>query len=122
MVIKMSGDPGYPDDIRMYDSDPRSPFYNDPTESKEFEEAKDSIYREKVADFNGYFVESFGETSDEWLKALSQLCLKWGDSPADRVKDIEIEIGRMVARMVDEYCQPSDDEVIEYLKRFDDQC
>ena len=32
-----SGDPGYPDDIRQYDHDPRSPFYNDPTETAEFE-------------------------------------------------------------------------------------
>ncbi len=24
----MSGDPGYPDDIRQYDNDPRSPFYD----------------------------------------------------------------------------------------------
>ncbi len=32
----MKGDPGYPDDIRMYDNDPRSPFYKE-ANSDEFQ-------------------------------------------------------------------------------------
>ncbi len=32
----MKGDPGYPDDIRQYDNDPRSPFYKE-ANSDEFQ-------------------------------------------------------------------------------------
>ena len=109
------GDPGYPDDIRQYDNDPRSPFYNDPTESVAFEEEKDTLYRSRIADINGYFIEAFSESSDEWLRELSNLVLLWGDSSSDRVKDVEIEIGRLVARRIDEYCTPDDDDVLESL-------
>ena len=109
----------YPDDIRQYDSDPRSPFYHDITETAAYEDAKDSVYREKVSDINGYFIESICEASDEWLKELSQLCLKWGDSPSDKVKDVELEIGRLVARRVDEYCDPDHEEIMDYLERFE---
>ena len=105
----------YPDDIRQYDNDPRSPFYNDPTETAEFWDAKEELYRKRVSDVPGWFTDSFGETSDEWMKELSDLVLKWGESPSDRTKDFEVEIGRMVARMVDEYCYPSDEDVIEAL-------
>ena len=111
----MSGDPGYPDDIRQYDNDPRSPFYNDPTESVAFEEEKDTLYRSRIADINGYFIEAFSESTDEWLRELSNLVLLWGDLSSDKVKDVEIEIGRLVARRIDEYCEPDDDEVLESL-------
>jgi len=105
----------YPDDIHQYDGDPRSPFYNDPTETTAFAEAKEVLYREKIADINGYFTESITEASDEWLKELSNLVLLWGDSPSDKVKDIELLIGRLVARRVDEYCTPDDDEILEAI-------
>ena len=88
-------------------------------ETAAYEEAKDSVYREKVSDIGGYFIESIGEASDEWLKELSQLCIKWGDSPSDKVKDVELEIGRLVARRVDEYCDPGHEEIMAYLERFE---
>ena len=112
-------DPNYPDDIRQYDSDPRSPFYNDPTESVAFEEEKEVIYRERVSDINGYIIESIGESSDEWLRELSNLVLLWGDSPSDKVNDVEIRIGKMVARRIDEYCTPDDDAVLDSLNKDD---
>ena len=106
----------YPDDIREYDHDPRSPFYKNPLESALAEYTKERLYREKIADINGYFTESITEASDEWLKELSNLILQWGDSPSDKVKDVELLIGRLVARRVDEYCTPADDEVLEAVE------
>ena len=97
----MSRDDNYPEDIRQYDNDPRSPNYNDPTESAAFEEMKDTMSRNRVADINGYFIESFGESTDKWLRELSRLVLDWGDVPSDRTKDIEIEIGMMIAWAMD---------------------
>ena len=95
---------------------PSDPRYNDPTESPAFEEMKDTLYRERIQDFNGYFIESFGEASDEWLKELSQLVLKWSDAPTDRIMDIEITIGRMVASRIADYCTPPDDEVLDAIQ------
>ncbi len=34
----MSGDPGYPDDIRQYDNDPRSPFYEEKYSDEQYQE------------------------------------------------------------------------------------
>jgi hypothetical protein len=116
----MTGDPGYPDDIHQYDGDPRSPFCDDPTESPAFEDMKQSIYRERVQDINGYFIECFSESSDNWLEELSALVLSYADSPSDRVRDIEVAIGKKIAEHLDEYCTPSDDEVVEALEAYGD--
>ena len=99
-------------------NDPRTPEAVENTDI--FQGVKEDLYRKKVQDLNGYFIESLTESTDEWLKQLSDLCLQWGDVPADRVKDIELEIGRLVARRVDEYCSPDDDEVREAMPEPDD--
>lgn len=50
----MYRDPGYPDDIRQYDNDPRSPFYNGPERRPDHEleeEELAGIRHEEVADY-----------------------------------------------------------------------
>ena len=50
-------DDNYPDDIRQYDSDPRSPFYEEPDEDEaerrqEYEEAKAEAQAEDRLEHN----------------------------------------------------------------------
>lgn len=67
----MAGDPHYPDDIRMYDDDPRSPFYkSDPAE----EEAAD---RE----------ERFRAASDELESIANWMSEVWDHAPCDARDD-----------------------------------
>ena len=108
-------DPNYPDDIRQYDSDPRSPFYNDPTDSPEFEDKKHAICKSRIRDINGYFIESFSESPDALLKSLAELVVGWLEAPSGQDKDIEVKIGQMVVSQVCGYCTPDDDEVLESL-------
>ena len=108
----MSGDPGYPEDIRQYDNDPRSPFYNDPTETAEFEEKQREMWEERISDINGWFIEAISETNDATLKRLSDKVLACDDPPTE--KQLQ-DIGRMVYVMQELYNWPKDEDVIEAL-------
>jgi CRISPR/Cas system CSM-associated protein Csm2 small subunit len=68
----MSADAGYPDDIRMYDSDPRSPFY------KHDQEELEACDRE----------ERFREASDE-IEAIANWMGEVWDHAAEDVRDNE---------------------------------
>ncbi len=113
----MSGDPGYPDDIRQYDSDPRSPFYVDKTESAEFEDERLEITKERICDLGGYHLEAFSEAPDEWAAGLAKLVIEWMMAPTGYMtSDLESDIGHMVAKQVAGYCTPTDEEVLEALE------
>lgn len=102
----LMGDPNYPDDIHQYDNRPGSPFYDDPTETIEFENEKERQYFEKLDDTNGWFIESFSQAEDSRLIELAE-ALKL---PPDEKSSIRI--GDIVRQLVEDYCQPSDDEVL----------
>jgi len=109
-------DPNYPDDIRQYDNDPRSPFYKDKTATPEFEDERLEITKERINDIGGYFLESFSEAPDAWLFAMTKLVIEWLEAPTDRELALEFEIGKMVAKQVSDYCTPDDSDVIESLQ------
>ena len=109
-------DPNYPDDIRQYDNDPRSPFYKDKTATPEFEDERLEITKERINDIGGYFLESFSEVSDKLSVVLAKLVIEWLEAPTDRVLSIEFEIGRIVATQISDYCTPDDSDVIESLQ------
>ena len=107
------GDPGYPDDIRQYDRDPRSPFYDDPTESAAFESKKDDIIEERFKDLTGWFLEGITESSDSNLAELRD-AIQSGDN---------LKAGDIVSDMVYRYITPSDEDVLEVLnEEGDDRC
>jgi len=108
-------DPNYPDDIRQYDSDPKSPFYVDPTESVKFEDNCLEITKARISDSGGYLLESFSEAPEKWLSVLSDLVIEWVEAPSDKEADITRVIGAMVAVQISGYCTPTDDEVLEAL-------
>ena len=105
------GDPGYPDDIRQYDHDPRSPFYDEPTESAAFEDKKDDMIQERLDDLTGWFLESITESSDENLTELRN-AIEAGDS---------LKAGDIVSDMVYRYITPKDEDVLEVLNQEPDE-
>ena len=96
------GDPGYPDDIRQYDRDPRSPFYDDPTETPAFEETRTELMERRIQDVEGSFLESFTEADTSRLKELSEAVLL----PADQKSSIRI--GDITRQLIEDYCMPKD--------------
>ena len=99
----------YPDDIRQYDHDPRSPFYNDPTESPEYEDMFNRLLDDQAADPD-ICIEAVGEVDAETARRLSDEFL------AHR-KDNEklshlLNIGRIVYVAIERYCMPDQEDVI----------
>ena len=94
------GDPGYPDDIRQYDHDPRSPFYDDPTESAAFESKKDDMIQERFKDLTGWFLEGITESSESNLAELRD-AIQSGDN---------LKAGDIISDMVYRYITPSEEE------------
>ena len=64
----------YPDDIRQYDNDPRSPFYSG-GDADDFDVWEHPEFLERMNDLNGYFMEAFTESSDEWLAMFKDAVL-----------------------------------------------
>jgi hypothetical protein len=65
----MSKDPGYPDDIRQYDNDPRSPFYVDPNEW--MIEASDNLALDWAEELEKTdFIDALDMTRDELIAEL----------------------------------------------------
>ncbi len=104
----------YPDDIRSYDRDHRSPFYSDPTETPAFEETKTELMERRIRDVEGYFLEAFTEADTPQLKKLSEAVLLTADGEST------LRIGEIVRKMVESYCEPNDEEVIEDLNQEED--
>jgi len=107
----MSGDPGYPDDIRQYDHDPRSPFYNDPTETAEFEEKQREMWEEKITDA-GWISEAVSESANGNIIRLGKACLECEQPPTTEQL---AKIGRIFFVMQEQYNWPKDEDVIEAL-------
>ena len=83
----------YPDDIRQYDNDPRSPFYNG-REPEDIDVWDHPEFINRLDDINGYFIEAFTEAPDEWLKNLSGYIQ---GQKADKVLE-------MITNRLEEYC------------------
>ena len=107
----MSGDPGYPDDIRQYDHDPRSPFYNDPTENAEFEAKQREMWEERMTD-PGWISEAVSEASYYTLLRLGDACLECEEPPTTEQL---ANIGRIVFVLQEQYNWPKDEDVIDAL-------
>lgn len=59
-------DSGYPDDIRQYDNDPRSPFYDD-SKHEAFVDSRKSELLDDVSELGDVEVEAIGEiVMDSW--------------------------------------------------------
>jgi len=115
----MHGDPGYPDDIRQYDHDPRSPFYNDATETAEFEAKQREMWEERMTDA-GWISEAVCEASDYTILRLGEACLECEQPPveawgADFTEKLA-KIGLIVFVLQERYNWPKDEDVIEALK------
>ena len=108
-------DPNYPDDIRQYDSDPRSPFYNDPTDCAAFEDKKQEILEERMQDIE-YFRDSLSEMAELTEGRLSKAVLAYETGTDIELRTLaKLEIGEIVWSVVHNYCEPDDDEVIEAM-------
>ena len=98
--IKMS-DPHYPDDIRKYDNDPRSPFYDDSAE-----DAKDEWIdqrAEELAEDSALVTEAIAEMPDEelsWIGIRSDMTVYVADA-----NELYIRIGEKVAKQVNSYLE-----------------
>ena len=101
----------YPDDIRSWDHDPRSPFYNDPTETSEFEEKQREMWEERMTD-PGWISEAVGEAPDTTMIRLGKAVLECSDPPTTEQL---AKIGRIVLVMQEVYNWPKDEDVIEAL-------
>ena len=83
----------YPDDIRQYDNDPRSPFYNKP-EAPEVDTWEHPEFLERLDDVNGYFLEAITEADDSWLMELKDYIV---GQRADKVL-------KMLTDRLEDYC------------------
>jgi len=109
----MSGDPNYPDDIRQYDSDPRSPFYKDPTDCAAFEDTKQEMLEKNMGEL---VAEALSEMSQLTEERLSKAVLVYETSTDIELRTIaKLEIGEIVWSVVHNYCVPTDEDVIEEL-------
>ena len=68
-------------------------------------EKQEEIYDERVNDYNGWFLESFSESEE--LKKLSETL----------INGTYEDVGEIVAKMVFDYCYPSEKEAEEELYR-----
>ena len=73
-------------------------------------EQKEKIYRDRMNDINGWFLEAITEDSDAWKARLSGLCQDWSDCPSNRINELERAIGHMVATRTNYYCTPDEEE------------
>jgi len=106
-------DPGYPDDIRQYDSDPRSPFYKDPTDCAAFEDTKQEMLEKNMGEL---VAEALSEMSQLTEERLSKAVLVYETSTDIELRTIaKLEIGEIVWSVVHNYCVPTDEDVIEEL-------
>jgi len=106
-------DPNYPDDIRQYDHDPRSPFYNDPTESVAFENQKQEMLEKRMEKL---VCEALSEMSQLTEERLTKALLVYETSTDVELRTLaKLEIGEIVWSVVHNYCEPTDEDVIEAL-------
>jgi len=96
--------------------DPNAPWNQvDPTESDAFMEMNESMTLERMQDTGGWFLESISQENIQTLKRMSehmQAMVKSGDDSEASMA----YIGRMVWCMVESYCTPDVDEVVEQLE------
>jgi hypothetical protein len=107
----MSREYNMPDDVRQYDRVPGSPFYDDPTDSPDFEDKREELTIDRIQDVEGTFLESFTEADTLRLQELSEAVLL----PADEKSSIRI--GDIVRQMAEDYCTPTDEQVLEELNQ-----
>ena len=105
---KMS-DPNYPDDIRQYDHDHRSPFYSDPTESPEYEAMFNRLLDDQ-ASVPDICIEAVGELSALTAKRISDAFLEHRKDP-EKLSHL-LEIGRIVYVAIERYCTPDQEDVL----------
>ena len=106
-------DPGYPDDIRQYDSDPRSPFYKDPTDCAAFEDTKQEMLEKNMGVLAA---EALSEMSQLTEERLTKALLVYETSTDVELRTLaKLEIGEIVWSVVHNYCEPTDEDVIEAL-------
>jgi len=106
-------DPNYPDDIRQYDSDPRSPFYKDPTNDAAFEDAKQEMLEARI---ESLVCEALSEMSRLTEKRLSKAVLAYETSTDVELRTLaKLEIGEIVWSVVHNYCEPTDEDVLDSI-------
>ena len=103
----------YPDDIRQYDHDPRSPFYDDPTESPEYEAMFDRLLTDQ-ASVPDICIEGIGEIDALTAKRVSDAFLAHRNDDDELVR--LIEIGRIVYLAIERYCTPDQEDVLSALE------
>jgi len=109
-------DPNYPDDIRNFDHDPRSPFYKDPTETAAFEDIKQEMLEERMGK---QVAEALCEMNPITEGRLSKAVLALEAAEDYDSKRLAIyEISSIVWSIVHNYCEPPDDEVLDALEQW----
>jgi hypothetical protein len=109
------GDPNYPDDMARFNNDPRSPNYDDPIDTPAFEDKREEMSKERIQDVAGYFLESFTEAEMTQLQELVDAVL----APAS--EQSSWRIGDIVRDLVEGYCTPTDEQVLEELNQEPDE-
>lgn len=110
-------DPNYPDDIRKYDLDPRSPFYVDETESPAYQEMFDRLLEDHAGDPD-LCIEAVGELDAFTALRLSVAFLAHRED-TEELSNL-LEIGRIVYDAIERYCTPAEGGVLDALDRDDE--
>jgi len=110
-------DPNYPDDIRQYDSDPRSPFYKDETESTAYQKMFDRLLEDHAEDPD-ICIEGIGELDAFTASRLSVAFLAHRED-TEELSNL-LEIGRIVYDAIERYCTPEEGDVLDALHRDDE--
>ena len=84
-------------------------------DSQEFEDEANRIFKERMEDYDGWFLDSFTQASDEELAYLSKLIVESRNAPLDKTSDYQRSISDAVYKLVTNYCEPDDTEVLEFL-------
>ena len=110
----------------MSDADNYAPgAYNDPSapwnqpepieDTDAFQDRQLEIWNDRIMDATGYMLEGITERPDDDLRALARMV-------RDNQNGTYTEaIGAYISKWVTDYCQPSDDEVIDELQREPDE-
>ena len=94
-------------------NDPAAPWNQpEPIEDTDaFADKQLEIWKDRVMDIHGYMLEALSERPGEDLKGLARMI--WGNQTGTHT----IAIGAYITKWVNDYCEPSDDDVIEELNQ-----
>jgi len=87
----------------------------DPTDTQAFEEKMQEIWDDRLMDIHGWMIEGITERPDDDLKALARMVRDNANGTYTTA------VGAYVCKWILDYCEPSEEEIIDELNREPDE-